>query len=456
MTNYDYLLTFNARAELAKRHFKDFIEYTKPDYQFNWHHVFICNKLEEFARGEIKKLMLFVPPQHGKSEIATRRFPAYKLGTDPTTKIVVCSYSATLAASFNRDIQRVIDDEKYHDVFPDTLLNESNVSTSAKGSYLRNSEIFEIVGHRGFVKTVGVGGSLTGTPVDVGIIDDPFKDREEAMSIRIRDKVYSWYTDVFCTRLHNHSQQLIIMTRWDQDDLAGRILKEQNDWEVISFPAIKEKETIHDPRKIGEALWPEKHSLERLLEIKKNNSFTFNSLYQQDPKPSTESLIFPTWSEFDKMPGVSSVFGLDFGFSNAPTAIVEVQKRNNRLYAKEIFYKTGILNSKLIEILKNCRGTIYADCEDSKTIAELQGAGLPVISVTDKKIIPGINWIKDHQLFIHKDSHNLKNELNSYQWLTMGGSPVNIPVPGADHLLDAIRYTKQAFLFSVSLPKSHR
>src|SRR5690606_16696316 len=168
----------------------------------------------------------------------------------PKTKICVCSYSATLAESFNRDIQRIIDDIPYHDVFPETVLNESNVTTDAHGAYLRNSEIFETVGFRGFVKTVGVGGSLTGTPIDVGIIDDPFKDREEAMSTRIRDKVWSWYTDVFRTRLHNESQELVIMTRWDQDDLAGRILKRENDWEVVTFQAIKERDIPGDPRNI--------------------------------------------------------------------------------------------------------------------------------------------------------------------------------------------------------------
>lgn len=199
-----------AKIELSKRHFKDFIAFTKPDYVFNWHHDALCDKMDQFAKGKIRKLMVFMPPQHGKSQLTTRHFPAYLLGIYPKTKVVVCSYSATLAQAFNRDIQRIVDDIPYHQVFPGTILSESNVTTNAHGNYLRNADIFETVGHRGFVKTVGVGGSLTGTPIDVGIIDDPFKDREEAMSIRIRDKVHSWFTDVFRTRLHNNSQELLV------------------------------------------------------------------------------------------------------------------------------------------------------------------------------------------------------------------------------------------------------
>ena len=121
-------------------------------------------------------MMVFMPPQHGKSELTSRRLPAYLLGINPKLKIVGCSYSADLSRSFNRDVQRIMDDECYIDVFPNSRLNSSNIRTSAKGNYLRNADIFEIVENVGFYKSVGVGGSLTGTPVDIGIIDDPVKD----------------------------------------------------------------------------------------------------------------------------------------------------------------------------------------------------------------------------------------------------------------------------------------
>ncbi len=224
-----------------------------------------------------------MPPQHGKSQLTTRLFPAYQLGKDPNKKIVIASYNATLATRFNRDIQRVIDDIKYHDIFPETILNESNVVTVSE-SFLRNSEIFEIVGHKGFLKAVGRGGALTGTPVDIGIIDDPIKDRAEAMSEVIREGLWSWYQDVFETRLHNDSQQLLIQTRWHEDDLAGKLLRRDSDWDVVVLEAIKETEKNYDPREFGEVLWGSKHSLERIQKVKETSPITFNSLYQQSPK----------------------------------------------------------------------------------------------------------------------------------------------------------------------------
>lgn len=406
----------------------------------------------QFATGKIKKLMLFVPPQHGKSELSTRRLPAFLLGLNPNLKIAICSYSATIASNFNRDIQRIIDDQIYYDVFPRTSLNENSAINPSKNTYLRNSEVFEVIGHSGFVKTVGVGGSLTGTPVDIGIIDDPFKDREEAMSIRIREKVWSWYTDVFETRLHNGSQQLMIMTRWDQDDLAGKALKRDgSDWEVVSFPAIKERESSDDPRNIGEALWPEKHSLERLLKVKNDSPFTFNSLYQQEPKASVEALVFPEWSEYsdDEEPDTEALIGLDFGFSNDPTAIPQVKIYKDRMYVKELLYEKGLLNSQLdarMNLLGLKRKRIVADSADPKTIEEFRRERGYNIVGADKgpdSIIAGINWIRGFKLFVHKDSHNFKTELLNYQWVMIGGKATNVPIGAFNHLIDPTRYVKK-------------
>jgi hypothetical protein len=452
MKSLESLLRFNARAALARRNFKDFISYTKPDYEFNWHHVYLCQKLDLFAKGQIKKMMVFMPPQHGKSELATRRFPAYYLGLKPKTRIAICSYSETIASGFNRDIQRIIDDVPYFDTFPGTYLNLSNVSNDAHEAYLRNSTIFETVGHRGYVITTGVGGSLTSKTVDVGIIDDPFKDREEAMSLRIRDKIWSWYTDVFETRLHNESQQLLIMTRWHQDDLAGRILATSGpSWEVVSFQGIKERDMLEDPRNIGEALWPSKHSLERLEEIRKHNPVTFNSLYQQEPKPSSDALVFPEWSEYDESPAILPIYGMDFGFSNDPSTLFEVRIHKENMYVKELLYKKGLTTPQLdveLSMLIPKYSNISADCSDPRTIADLKSRGWSNIKPSIKgpdSIVNGINWIKGFKLFVHKDSHNLKHELLNYQWLMYGGTPTNVPIDSHNHGIDAIRYTKSIY-----------
>ena len=171
------------RRSAAER-FPVFLDYVTPSYSRQWFHTLIAEKCQQLIDGTLgtDRLMLFVPPQHGKSEIVSRKFPAWVLGRNPLMKIVGSSYSADLAQQFSRSIQRTIDSPEYAAVFPSTYLNNSNVHSNAKGGWLRNIDLFETVGYGGFYKAVGVGGSLTGTPVDLGIIDDPVKDAIEAGS----------------------------------------------------------------------------------------------------------------------------------------------------------------------------------------------------------------------------------------------------------------------------------
>ena len=255
--------------------------------------------------------MVFMPPQHGKSEGSTRRLPSFILGERPDTRIAIVSYNAPKARKFNREIQRIIDTHEYQEIFPETHLNSSNVTTVA-GSWLRNADECEIVGHLGGFKTVGVGGALTGEPVDVLIMDDIYKDAKTAWSSTVREGVSDWYDTVAETRLHNNSQQLIVFTRWHEDDLAGTLLRQQgeyhptdnpNGWVVVIYQAIKQgAPTDYDPRQEGEALWEERHNLEKLEAIRKRNPHVFDSLYQQDPKPS-EGLMYDTgFTEYNIRP----------------------------------------------------------------------------------------------------------------------------------------------------------
>lgn len=261
------------------------------------YHRHYYDALSDFADSKIKKLMVFMPPQHGKSEGSTRRLPAYILGRDPNRKVAIVSYSATKSKKFNREIQRIICSSEYGEIFPKTKLNSgANIS----GSFSQNTDECEIVGYRGGFKTVGVGGPLTGDPVDMLIMDDIYKDAKSAWSPTVRENVNDWYDTVAETRLHNDSQQLIVFTRWHQDDLAGKLLREQgiyseenpNGWVVIIYQAIKEgAPTKYDERNEGEALWPEKHSLEKLQSVRDRSNHVFQSLYQQNPKP-LEGLMY--------------------------------------------------------------------------------------------------------------------------------------------------------------------
>lgn len=291
----------------ARENLIDFAEYVKPEYDAQDFHLEICKVMDRFNNGELKKVAIFLPPQHGKSELSSRLLPSYLLGRNPDRRIALCSYGAEHAQSFNRDVQRVIDNELYFDVFPETTLNESNVSTTSKKGFKRTANIFEVVDKNGFFKTVGVGGALTGTTVDIGIIDDVYSNREQANSETIRKKVWSWYTDVFESRLHNESQQLILFTRWHDDDLGGRVIKrdgtdwQKNGWFVVTYRALKEQGDeklnpfIVDSRETGEALWQNRHSKDRLEAIKKDSPLTFNSLYQQRPSVKGGNIIKSDW-----------------------------------------------------------------------------------------------------------------------------------------------------------------
>jgi predicted phage terminase large subunit-like protein len=276
-------------------------------------------------------------PTHN-SELVSRRLPAWILGQMPKSKIIACSYSADLSSAFNRDVQRCIDDPNYILSFPDTILNGSNVKTTARGGYLRNSEIFEIVNHKGFYKSVGVGGSLTGTPADIGIIDDPVKDAMEAYSERSRNNVWEWYTNVFATRLHNKSKVILTMTRWHEDDLAGRLLAHEADkWDVLKIPAIREDlEDLRDPRQLGEALWNNRHSLERLHDIEQMSKRTFISLYQQRPSAEAGNLIRREWLEVvDLQPNATVNFVCDTAYTgkkeNDPSVILAFVEKDNEI-----------------------------------------------------------------------------------------------------------------------------
>ena len=331
----------------ARNNFHTFLNYCNPLYDRHWFHTLIAQKCQELLEGKIKKMMLFVPPQHGKTEIVSRLFPAFAFGKNPNFKIVGCSYSSDLAGSISRSVQRYMDSDEYSSLFPNTFLAGRNNRATSHG-YLRNVDVFEPVNSTGFYKAVGVATGFTGTPADIAIIDDPVKDAIEAYSSTYRERVWEWYVNVLLTRLHNDSKQLLIMTRWHDDDLAGRILKHEGDeWEVVIFPAIKENNNNPlDIRQIGESLWEDKHSLEKLRKMEKISPRTFSSLYQQRPTIDGGNIIKSEWfgkigkNDFDllysRFGKPAMHFFADTAYtdknSNDPTGVMAAVKIENKLY----------------------------------------------------------------------------------------------------------------------------
>lgn len=263
----------------------NFCEMVNNDYSANWHHELIGKKLEEclekVLRGENARLIIQVPPRHGKSETATMNFPAWVLGKYPKMKIIVSSYSDSLAEYFGLKTRDIMKDEVYSQLFK-TRIREDN---SAKGKWMTDEG-------GGYVAT-GIGGGITGRGFNIGIIDDPVRNREDAESKLKRDLVWNWYTSTFYTRQEGNGAIIVILTRWHMDDLVGRLLKKQAEdeasgvenydkWEIINLPAIAEEDEVQ--RSIGEALWPQKYDLQNLL-TKKNTlgPYDWNALYQQRP-----------------------------------------------------------------------------------------------------------------------------------------------------------------------------
>lgn len=306
-----------ANIELCRASFPMFAGAMREELRLTPMHITYYTILEAFARGMVRRLIISMPPQHGKSEGCTRLLPAYLLGINPDLRIAIASYSDTFAKKFNREIQRIIDTPDYRTIFPDTTLNRSNAVTVAS-NHLRNASEFEIVGHNGSLKVVGRGGGLTGNRVDVMILDDLYKDALEGNSPTIRDAVYEWYTSVVRTRQHNNSQELIVFTRWHEEDLIGEILKREpyveiksladlrdiphRTWAYLNFEAIKENEPSEiDPRQPGEPLWAERHSLEALNERRAFDPHTFEALYQGHPT-SKFGLLYGAWQTYSELP----------------------------------------------------------------------------------------------------------------------------------------------------------
>ena len=332
-----------AQRELAGKSLLEYIRHFHGKYDAGWVHKLICKRLELFMRQverqEDPRLMIFMPPRSGKSTIASQYFPSYVMGHHPDWEIIAASYAVSLPLGFSRKNRALVQEKRYHQVFPETVLDPNNQSaegwfTTKEGMYL----------------PAGVGGGITGKGAHILVIDDPIKDAEEAGSETVQEKIWEWWDSTAKTRLAPGGGVLIFHTRWSDRDLAGRLIKQMkdqhaesaeliedtlrrleqaeqeqdvkevvelraardrfieereaiDDWEVLSFPALaKNDEYItaqgrivtqlpEDGRAVllrreGEALHPTRFSRARMMNRKKGMiPRWWNALYQQDPVP---------------------------------------------------------------------------------------------------------------------------------------------------------------------------
>lgn len=248
---------------------------SRGHYKLAKHLLLINQKLMDLAAGRINRLIIQCPPRHGKSELCSKYFPAWFLGTYPDKRVGVVSYESGFASSWGEKARNVL--KEYG---PSVFGVNVSRSTTARDNW-------NIEGHAGGMNTAGIGGPLTGRGFDILGIDDPVKNAEEAMSSVVQDRNWDWWNSTALTRLEPGGGVFVMMTRWHEDDLIGRILNNAAEtgehWEVISLPALAEE---NDPlgRSSGEALWPMRYPKEELEKTRKNlDLFWWLALYMQKP-----------------------------------------------------------------------------------------------------------------------------------------------------------------------------
>ena len=221
----------------AKDSLLDFTCYTfEKEYRIGQHHVEICEKLEAVERGDIDRLLILMFPRAGKSELASKRFPAWFLGRNPTAQVICASHGEGLARDFGIDIRNIVDGLEYQNIFPARI---ATATRAADNWRLTTGGCFY---------ACGIGGSGVGRGADLLVIDDPIKSRVEADSRNEREAVWRWYQGVLYPRLMKGGRIVVILTHWHEDDLAGRLLESSDDWTVLKLPAVDED---------NKPLWPD-------------------------------------------------------------------------------------------------------------------------------------------------------------------------------------------------------
>jgi predicted phage terminase large subunit-like protein len=270
------------KAEKARRRLLSFIQATKSDYLADSFHEELCGIVERFHADVIARrrprVIIVAPPQHGKSEIVSRRYPAWALGRNPDLRIIASSYSSAWAETLSSDVQRTMDAEEYNRIFPESRISgQFAQKTEAK----RTADYFEVADRQGFYRAAGRGVGVAGRPADVLLIDDPVKNAEEALSETTRESVWQWYLQDLYTRLQQGAGVLLMATRWHTDDLIGRLIEAadhgSDTWDVHVFPALS------DDR---EALAPSRYDASELAKIRATQpAAVWSALYQGNPVP---------------------------------------------------------------------------------------------------------------------------------------------------------------------------
>lgn len=367
-------------VEKAQRDFMEYVHTVWPSFIDGAHHKKMAQAFERVARGEVKRLIINMPPRHTKSEFASYLLPAWFLGNFPNKKVIQTSHTAELAVGFGRKVRNLVDSDVYKNIFPGVAL-QADSKAAGRWATNRGGEYFAI----------GVGGAVTGKGADLLIIDDPHSEQEATLAEtnpEIYDKTYEWYTSGPRQRLQPGGAIVIVMTRWSKKDLTGQVVKAAaqrsgEEWEVIEFPAILPS---------GRPLWPQFWSQKELeaLRAELPNS-KWMAQYQQNPTSETSAIIKREWWnvwEKDDPPGC------EFIIQSWDTAFLKTERADySACTTWGVFYKdddTGTPQANIILLnsfkarmefpeLKQVAFQEYQDWQPDSLIVEAKAAGAPLV-----------------------------------------------------------------------------
>lgn len=344
--------------ESKKRDLLYFVVATHPKYQSGWVHRVVCDRLNRFFRdvraGKRPRLILNLPPRAGKSLLSSIEFPSWVLGQEPSWEVVVASYAADLSTGFSVKARDLTTTPEYKDTFPDFAPHPFD-NTKAKWATRQG----------GSYTAVGVGGVLTGKGANILIIDDTVKNRVEAESKAERERVWGWYTSTAYTRLLPGGGVLVLQTRWHEDDLCGRLIRQSQEdpkadrWDVLNIPAIAVEDEVWETsagtflRAAGEPLHPQRYSLAELAKIQATlGPYDWASLYMGNPIPAGGAIFKREWirhytalpAKLDKV-----ILSLDATFKDTGGSYVTLQiwgKAGPNLYLiDQVRRKMGFLET---------------------------------------------------------------------------------------------------------------
>jgi len=367
------------KIESAQTSFMGFVGHMWPAFIEGRHHKIMAEAFEKIARGDLKRLIINMPPRHTKSEFASYLLPAWFLGQYPGKKVIQTAHTAELSVGFGRKVRNLVDSDDFKEVFPNLQLR---ADSKAAGRWSTNDG--------GEYFAIGVGGAVTGKGADLLIIDDPHSEQEgQSGDPSVFDRTYDWYTSGPRQRLQPGGAIIIVMTRWHMRDLTGKILKSSaqragtDEWEVIEFPAIMPS---------GKALWPEFWSIAELEALRNElPSSKWNAQYQQNPTSEEGALIKREWWqvwEKDRPPPC------EFIIQSWDTAFLKTQRSDfSACTTWGVFYMPddeGLSKPNIILLdaykerlefpdLKRKAYELWTDMQPDAFIVEAKAAGMPLI-----------------------------------------------------------------------------